>query len=141
MAEQQLRARQMVLQQQAASAVAAASKTQREVGSSSPALTSHLILHCLVDVSHAMAPGPLFRLLQAQTHRVHCARRCFCSCPSLADANSPLLSCLATATRTLPPLTCSTHPTAAATAGASDAHENAACACHVASCLPDCIVT
>ena len=31
MAEQQLRARQMVLQQQAASAVAAASKTQREV--------------------------------------------------------------------------------------------------------------
>jgi len=32
MAEQQLRARQMVLQQQATSAVAAASKTQREVG-------------------------------------------------------------------------------------------------------------
>lgn len=32
MQEQQLRARQLVLQQQAASAVAAASKTQREVG-------------------------------------------------------------------------------------------------------------
>ena len=36
MQEQQLKARQLVLQQQAASAVAAASKTQREVCSPSP---------------------------------------------------------------------------------------------------------
>ena len=49
MAEQQLRARQMVLQQQAASAVAAASKTQREVrpaclnAESVPVLPSHVL--------------------------------------------------------------------------------------------------
>lgn len=37
--------------------------------------------------------------MQEQTHGVPCARRCFCSCPSLADAPTllRLLSCLATA--------------------------------------------
>ena len=44
MQEQQLRARQLVLQQQAASAVAAASKTQREVGAADVALGNRAYL-------------------------------------------------------------------------------------------------
>lgn len=47
MQEQQLRARQLVLQQQAASAVAAASKTQREVRSS-PCSCPHACMHMRV---------------------------------------------------------------------------------------------
>jgi hypothetical protein len=48
MQEQQLRARQLVLQQQAASAIAAASKTQREVGA---------------PACHALNPEPTITML------------------------------------------------------------------------------
>ena len=56
MQEQQLKARQLVLQQQAASAVAAASKTQREVYVLSPS-SRILLLTCAHVSSHAHTGG------------------------------------------------------------------------------------
>ena len=88
MAEQQLRARQMVLQQQAASAVAAASKTQREV-------RLHVAPHGSLHWRKPCVAGAKKHCCQQQSfhhpvqERVPCARRCFCSCPSLADAPTP----------------------------------------------------
>ena len=57
MQEQQLRARQLVLQQQAASAVAAASKTQREVyvGNLMPGLVTGDMLRQLFNSTMAAA--------------------------------------------------------------------------------------
>lgn len=57
MQEQQLRARQLVLQQQAASAVMAASKTQREVyvGNLMPGLVTADMLRQLFDSTMAAA--------------------------------------------------------------------------------------
>ncbi len=77
--EQQLQARQLVLQQQAASAVAAASKTQREVRSDS----LHLLVH-----KHALIPSLPSAALSAES--VECAAvagalvslHCLCRCHS-----------------------------------------------------------
>jgi splicing factor U2AF subunit len=57
MQEQQLKARQLVLQQQAASAVAAASKTQREVyvGNLAAGLVTDAMLHQLFSTTLAAA--------------------------------------------------------------------------------------
>lgn len=75
MQEQQLRARQLVLQQQAASAVAAASKTQREVyvGNLSAGLVTADMLRQLFNSTMAaafpdMAQGTRTHLLATRLH-------------------------------------------------------------------------
>lgn len=110
MAEQQLRARQMVLQQQAASAVAAASKTQREVGHFFPTYplcrfcVYYIPAKCCFDLP---AWGTLPSRAGTDTWGALCPQvflfvslpcRCYTHCFALCHA-SP------TAKRNLPPLT------------------------------------
>ena len=71
-----------------------------------PCLSVNPITPCIELTCRGCHLLALSNLLQAQTHWVHCARRCFCSCPSLADASPLHATCVM-------PCHCHAHPTTA----------------------------